>query len=265
MKRWRGRRARVAEAPQMPGFREECTKLAPLESVDPEVFRGNADVPQALCNFVLAIALIYNDCKDALYAHVALAGLKPAGPPVKTRTWGAIGGAQLHAFRAVAGLLHELLELIRDNRDLLYHDFFMSVLHQLHPVSREAWEALVNVACDASPTDRLGKRLLLLRNKIFFHYDPKAIFQGYTEHFLATTKADDRAYLSRGDSMRATRFYFADAAATGYVRFLVGPEQHDELMEHMGEIIDQVNHGLMMLVGAYIQRRGYPFRPEAEP
>jgi hypothetical protein len=52
----------------MPGFREECAMLAQLESFDPEAFQGNAEVPQALCNFVLAIALIYNDCKDALYA-----------------------------------------------------------------------------------------------------------------------------------------------------------------------------------------------------
>jgi hypothetical protein len=248
----------------MPGFLEECAMLAPLESFDPEAFRGNAEVPQALCNFVLAIALIYNDCKDAIHAHVALAGSKPEGPPLKTRAWGALGGAQFHAFRAVAALLHELFELIRTNRDLLRHDFFVSLMQQLHPVSRKAWLALVNVACDATPTDQLGKRLLLLRNKVFFHYDPKAIFQGYTQHFLGTTKRDDRAYLSRGDSMRATRFYFADAAAEGYLHFLVGPEKAEELKKELGEIIGQVNHGLMMIVGSYIQRRGYSFRAEAE-
>jgi len=264
VKMWR-RRPRVAEAPQMSGFREECAMLAPLESVDPEVFRGNAEIPQALCNFVLALALIYNDCKDALYAHVALAALKPAGPPQKTRAWGAIAGVQLHAFRAVAALLHELFELIRSNQDLLRHDFFASVLQRLPPVSREAWLALVSAACDATPPDHLGKRLLRLRNKVFFHYDPKAISQGYILRFLSPAKRDDRAYLSRGDSMRATRFYFADAAAEGYFHSLMGPEQPDELKKDMEEVIDRVNHGLMMIVRTYIQRRGYSFRKETEP
>jgi hypothetical protein len=161
--------------------------------------------------------------------------------------------------------LHELFDLIRSNRDLLDHKFFLSVVKQLSPTGREAWVALVNVAVDAVPTDPLGKRLLLLRNKVFFHYDPKAIFQGYTQHFLGTTRRDDRAYLSRGDSMRKTRFYFADAAATGYLRFVVGPEQVDELMMNVAEIIDQVNHGLMTIVGTYIQRRGYSYRAESEP
>jgi hypothetical protein len=249
----------------MPGFREECELLAPLETFDPEAFRGNDEVPQALCNLVLALALIYNDCKDAIYAHVVLAGIKPEGSQ-RTRILGAVAGAQLHAFRAVAALLHELFELIRanDNENALRHPFFVSLVQHLHPVSRERWLALVSVARDAAPTDKLGKRLLLLRNKVLFHYDAKAIFTGYTQHFLSPAKRDDRGYVSRGISMRSTRFFFADAAATGYLRSVVGSENTDELTEHLGEVIDQINHGLMMIVGLFIQRRGYSFRPESE-
>jgi hypothetical protein len=248
----------------MLGFREECAQLAPLESFDPEAFRGNAEVPQELCNFILAIALIFNDCKDAIYAHVALVGLKPEGPPLKTRAWGALGGAQQHAFRAIAALLHELFKLIKDNEAPLRHDFFVSVLNELHPVSRKEWLALVNAARNAQPKDPLGRKLMLLRHKVFFHYDPKAVFQGYNLHFLNATKRDDRAYLSRGNSMRTTRFYFADAAAEGYTHHLVGKETSD-LMEDIGDIIHQVNHGLMMIVRTYVQKRGYPFRAEVEP
>jgi hypothetical protein len=247
----------------MSTFREECDLLAPLETFDPATFRGDADVPQDLCNFILALALIYNDCKDAIYAHAELATAKPEGPPKKTRAWGAFGGAQFHAFRAVAGLLHELFELIRDNRELLSHSFFASVLQQLPSASREAWAALVTVASEAVPTDPLGKRLLLLRNKVFFHYDQKAIFSGYAQHFLGSTKRDERAYVSRGDSMRTTRFYFADAAATGYLNVLMGAEQAEALKAELAEIIGQVNHGLMMIVRTFIQRRG-SFRAEPE-
>ena len=250
--------------PKMPGFREECEMLAALETFDPEAFRGDDRVPQAVCSFVLALALIYNDCKDAIYAHVALAASTPDGPPRRSKVWGAISGAQQHAFRGFAGLLHELFGLIRENGDVLRHDVFVSLVQHLPSPSREAWVALVNVASDATPTDKLGRRLLRLRNKVLSHYDPKAIFTGYTEHFLGPEKRDDRAYVSRGASMRATRFFFADAAATGYLRSVVGSEDTTTLMEELAEIIDRINYGLMMIVGTFIQRRGYSFRQEAE-
>jgi hypothetical protein len=252
-----------AVAPEMPDFRQECEYLAPLETFDPAAFRGGDDAPQPVCNFVLALALIYNDCKDAIYAHVVLAGLKPAGRQ-RTRVLGAVAGAQLHAFRAVAGLLHELFDLLRDNDDVLRHPFFTSLVQHLHPVSREAWSLLVNVARGATPTDPLGKKLLLLRNKVFFHYDAKALSTGYVEHFLGPHKLDDRAYVSRGNSMRATRFFFADAAATGYIKHLVGEQTADTLTLELAETIDRINHGLMLIVGMFIQRRGYSFRLESE-
>lgn len=251
--------------PTMPDFRAECEMLAALETFDPEAFRGDDKVPQAVCNFVLALALIFNDCRDAIYAYVALGGSKPEGPMQRTRVWGAIAGAQLHAFRAVAGLLHELFELIRANDEVLHHDFFVSLLQQVHPKSREAWQALVDVARGATPAHKLGKRLLLIRNKVFFHYDPKAIFAGYTEHFLGPREKDDRAYLSRGLSMRTTRFFFADAAATGYLSSVLGSKTAEALTDDLMEIVDSINQGLMLIVGRFIQRRGYSFRAEAEP
>jgi hypothetical protein len=250
-------------APKMAGFREECGMLAAVETFDPEAFRGNDEVPQAVCNFVLALALIYNDCKDAIYAYLAVAAFKPDGPPQKTKIWGSIAGVQLHTCRGIAGLLHELFELRRANDDVLRDVFFSLLAQHLHPRSREAWRSLVNVARDASPTDKLGKQLLLLRNKVFFHHDPKAIFAGYIRHFLGPGKNDDRAYVSREDSMRATRFFFADAAATGYLRSL-GSDTAGELGEELAETVDRINHGLMMVVRTFIQGRGYSFRLEGE-
>jgi len=183
---------------QMPGFRDECEKLAPLGSFDPEAFRGNDKVPQDVCNFVLTLALIYNDCKDGIYAHVVLAESKPDGPPQKDKVWGAFAGAQFHAFRAVASVLHEVCELIRGNEAILRDAFFCSVVRNLPSRSRKAWEALIDAAHEATPKDDLGKQLHRLRNKVTFHYDPKAMFIGYAAHFLGERKRDERAFVSRG-------------------------------------------------------------------
>lgn len=261
----RRKRIRMADAPPVLSIREECAMLATLETFDPQAFVGNTDIPQHLCNFILTLSLIYNDCKDAIQAHVALAGARPEGRPQKTRAWGATSGAQFHVFRAVAGLVHELFDLISDNRAILNDPFFISLLRQLHPKSRRAWQALANVACDAAPTDQLTKKLSRLRHKILSHYDPSEIFRGYRQHFLGPTRRDDRAYVSRGDTMRATRFYFADAAGTGYLDLLVGSDQADELKSEIGDVIDQINHGVMMIVRAFIQQRGGQFRRESEP
>jgi hypothetical protein len=246
-------------------IQEEFAMLAQLESFSPGVFRGDSEVPQALCNFVLTLALIYNDCKNAIFAHVALAGARPAGRPQKTRALGAASGIQFHAFRTVAASVHEMLDLIDKNRALLDHPSFVSLLQQLRPKSRRAWQALVDVACGAEPTDQLTKNISRLRHKILSHYDPPEIFRGYSQHFLGAARRDERAYVSRGDTMRTTRFYFADAAGTGYLDFLVGRHQAEKLRLDLAEIIDQINQGLMMIVMAFIHQRGGPLQRETEP
>jgi hypothetical protein len=250
--------------PPIHGFREECELLAPLESFDPAAFVGDARVSQDVCNFVLTLALAYNDCKDAIYAHTALVECKPAEPPRKTKVWGAFAGAQFHAFRAVASVIHEVCERIREDDDVLRDEFFCSVVRDLPAPSREAWEALVDVALQATPKEGLGKHLHRLRNKLTFHYDPAALFIGYEEHFLSERKRDDRAFVSRGENMRGTRFFFADAAATGYARSVAGTEAAEELRGDLQDAVNRVNHGLMVLVTTFIARRGRAYRREVE-
>jgi hypothetical protein len=249
---------------RMPGLEEECERLATLESFDPDAFRGSGKVSQDVCNFVLALALIYNDCKDSIYAHVVVGDSKPEGAPRRTRAWGALNGAHFHAFRAVAGVLHELCVLIRESEGVLRDTFFVSVIRRLPAKSRRAWEALVEVAIEATPKEKLGKQLHRLRNKVTFHYDPKALFLGFEEHFLSERRQDERAFVSRGENMRATRFFFADAAATGYLRSVIGSDSADTMRDEMVDAVHSVNHGLMVIVRTFIEQRGRAWRQEAE-
>lgn len=246
----------------MKTFQEECAELARLETFDPAAFQADAKVPQDLCNFILTLALIYNDCKNLIYAYIVTAQSRPEGRFMRTRLWGALSGVQFHIFRAVIGLLHELFKLISNNKHLLQHPFFTSVLQQINPSARKAWETVVAVALGTSPSDPLGKSLLLVRNKMSFHYDGKAIFTGYNYHFLKSEHFDERAFISRGNSMKESRFYFADAAAIGYLRSIVGRENIEGLLEEITELLDPVNCALMAIVESYIQRRGFAYRVE---
>jgi hypothetical protein len=248
----------------MKPFDQECAELAPLESFGPEAFQANGEVPQELCNVVLALALFYNDYKDILFATIALNDFKPAGSFKWTRLWGAYSGMEFHAIRLQIGLLHELFKLIRDSADVLDHPYMLRVSRQLKPAAREAWKSLVQVANDATPTDDFGRSLLRVRHKMTFHYDANEIFRGYRHHFLSADKRDERPFISRGVSMSATRFYFADAAAVGYLMALEGDAGSDEVFNNLYGLVRTVNMSLMTVVEAFIQLRGAAYRAHRE-
>lgn len=248
----------------MKTFQEECSELAQLETFDPLAFQADGKVHQDLCNFMLALALIYNDCKNLIYAYIVTAQSRPEGGFRRNRLWGALSGVQFHIFRTVISLLHELFNLIRDNMSILQQPFFKSVVRQIDPQARKAWETVVTVALGNKPSDTLGKSLLLVRNKMSFHYDGKAIFKGYCYHFLQSEHLDQRAFISRGNSMKESRFYFADAAATGYLRSIVRQKNIEELIIKIVDLLGPVNYSLMAIVNTYIQKRGFAYRLEDE-
>jgi len=152
-------------------WQEECALLARLETFDPAAFRESDDVPQAVCNFVLALAVIYNDFKDAIYAHVVLGSAKPDGSIRRTRAWGANVGAQGHVQRAILGMIHELLRLIEKSQAQIEHPTFASVVQRLNSPALTAWQALA-AAGTGRESDALSKRLVRFRNSVAFHYEP---------------------------------------------------------------------------------------------
>jgi len=80
----------------MQDLSKEIAELAPLETFDPNAFVGNHEVPQNICNFLLTLALAYNDCKNGIYSNLLLADFKPTGAPKRSRFWGAYSGIKFH-------------------------------------------------------------------------------------------------------------------------------------------------------------------------
>jgi hypothetical protein len=244
----------------MNSFQEECSNLAKLQTFDPDAFNADAIVTQDVCNFVLSLALIYNDFKDLTYAEVLLQGSKPSSNPSKSRFWGVFGGVEGHLRRLAIGLLHELFNLIQNNADVLEHEFMKTLVSNMRSNAREAWNIVVKVALGSTPKDNIGKSLLLVRNKVAFHYDPKEIWKGYRRHFCGDDRKDDRAFISRGLSMAESRFYFADAAAQEYLQTAMGTEAHSNAINVIREFMRPLNIALMELVDRFIQKRGFPYR-----
>jgi len=245
-------------------FDQECAELAPLETFGAAAFEGDLEVPQHVCNIVLTLALFYNDYKDILFASIALADSKPAGSFKKTRLWGAHSGMEFHAIRLQIGLLHELFKFIRDSGDALDHPIMSKVERQLNPAYREAWQSLLQVAKGATPADEFGRSLLRIRHKVVFHYDPQEVFRGYKHQFIAVQGSDERPFISRGTSMSATRFYFADAAVVGYLRAIEGDAGADEVYKNLSGLVRTVNMSLKTVVETFIQLRGGAYRTHRE-
>jgi len=130
----------------MTNFTQESERLAPLQTFSQDAFVGDDKVPQDICNFVLALALIYNDCKDGIFSNMILTESKPSGEFQLSRPWGAYNGIKVHYLRLYIALIQELLKLIADNQQTIKHPFFDSVIQQLSNQDRDSWDALANAA-----------------------------------------------------------------------------------------------------------------------
>ena len=155
--------------------------------------------------------------------------------------------------------VHELFKQIKGHETVLSHGFFVTVVKHLPRDSRKSWESLTTVATGATPKDDFGRMLLRIRNKIAFHYDPEEIFRGFKQQLLGANPPQDRAYISCGLSMAASRLYFADAAVGGYFQEIVGKDEVRQLSTKIHGVIELLNVALLRLVDQFIQRRGFAY------
>lgn len=237
-------------------------ELAPLESFDPAAFKGDAKVSQDVCNFVLTLALIFNDLKDLIFAQVTLQTQKPAGSFMVSRHWGEYSGIDQHLWKLMVGLFHEVVQLVRESEDVIADSFYQSVINGLRKKEKDIWLSLVDAArAKTGPVE--NRFALLIRNKVVFHYEPKEIYRGYRTYFSSDVPAARRAFVSRGNDMEHTRLFFADAAVTGYLMSR-GEDKLEELMTNVITSVTELNFMLTGIVDIFIQKRGFAYRKESE-
>lgn len=214
-----------------------------LETFDPKIFEGDQQIPQDVCNFVLALSCVYNDYKDILMAFHYLDCLQPPFPVKETPEWGEFNGLKFHLIRLHISLVHELLSLIERSDSVIKNPYFQSITNHLDILGKRTWEALVKASSGKASTS-LGKTFLMIRNKVAFHYDPKEFFKGYRNWFL-NCKKTKRPYISRGAKITEERYYFAEASAQSYFDNLcsgggIDANQVFKLATSLGPAISQI-------------------------
>lgn len=181
--------------------------LARLQSFDPAAFQAGPEASQELCNFMLTLALAFNDLKDLYHASQVVEANKPSGVYSVSPSWGAFAGMRHHILRLIVALTHELVEFVRREHAVLSDPAFVSIMKHVGRTHRESWHTLVAVSTGTMDNSPLGKFLFRVRNKIAFHYDPKELQSGYKLFFQSGEPGSDRAYVSWGDNMAHTRSF----------------------------------------------------------
>ena len=232
-------------------YDEALKALAPPEEFDPRVFQGDETCSQSLCNFELSLALFFNDFKDIVLGYQLVLRQFPKDTDRASKDLGHADGMSEHLYRLLMGIIHELLELIDDDRRLLDHPYLLRVVKKLHPDAKKAWRTLTSVEVGPKSKDPVARLVHFARNKVAFHYDAKAIANGFRS-FVGTSRPP---YFSHAPSMAGTRFYFADAAAQQLMRGQADPGIVEDFFSGRLSIFMQVNHAVREVVAGFVRLR----------
>ncbi|MDP6777368.1 MAG: hypothetical protein QGI83_11455 [Candidatus Latescibacteria bacterium] len=246
----------------MTPFEDDFQKLSRLQTFDPAVFEGDDETPQSVCDFVLALCLVHNDCKDALYAYELLQKEEPHVFWTPRQVSGTYTAMETYVIRIQLALIHELLELIKRHTYDLETPTFKAVRRQMPRRAGDTWDALVAVALGKPTRSRLGKYLAGFRSKVSFRYDERGIRRGYRERYFSDPPSEPR--VSLGGSVQATRFYFADASMEDYLGGQVGSEDWVDELKRIADATTRITRALGPILRNFVHRRGYRMRAVTE-
>lgn len=243
----------------MKSFSEYFSKLTPHKEFDPKAFIGNETVPQELCNFILALSLAYNDYKYYVLNYEMLLESEPKGKPQRNSAWDEYVGIKFYIIRLHIAFVHELFKLIQKNQRILEHVFLKEIIRNLNKKARESWRSLVEAALVDETAPKKSNPLHMIRNKVAFHYDTKELFAGYKKGFFEEAKTTQNACISLGNTIRNSRFYFADRAVQGYMEKGLDADIV-KFAESLKKTLREINIALYGITERFIQRRGFAWR-----
>jgi len=237
----------------VPTYSEIVAGLGRLQSFEASAFVGDDEWPQGVCDLVLSLAVAYNDLRDVILAHSLMDAVFPADPQTPTPELGHFNGLVTHLVRLQAGIAHELLVLVQNQKAARNASAFTSLVGKLSPSGRLAWDQVVAVAEGKPGTGPLGDFLFFARNKVAFHYDPKELRKGYRASF--TEDPSRKPFFSHGGSMALTRFYFGDAAVDTYMRKSADPVTVERFFGGDDQLLRSVHMALHELVTRFLLAR----------
>ena len=239
-------------------FHEVIERLGEVQQFEVAALRGDAVATQGLCDFVTALALVFNDLRDLGIAVNFVNNEKATMTKgVVTRRRGELGGLETHIVRMYASVVGELLRLIDKNAAHTGEVIFTEVLKDLSQNAREGWTTLVAAANDKWTQSVLGNALEIARNKVGFHYDAEEIGRGFRKAFVESVVPGTGLVpmLSSGNRLSRGRFYFADAAAQAQMASRYRGGSFETYINQLQDLIDALQPPLFAVVDSFLRKR----------
>lgn len=128
----------------MSAYDEHVAHLSEPEAFDASLFQPDSRYSAPLCDFVLSLAVAYNDLRDLLLGWILMAEIA-TDDNRPTRQAGQAGGLAAHLLKTTTGFIHELLVLVDASREARADPMFANIVRKIHRDSRKAWEAIVTI------------------------------------------------------------------------------------------------------------------------
>jgi hypothetical protein len=243
------------DKPLLPG----CENIDVPLPFNTKVFQTSEKSEQEVCDFVLMLALIYNDFKDLSWAYVQMSKCKSPTSDTPNSYQGQYAGIKFHLTKTFHSLIFEFAGLIRKNPDVINHPLFVKTLKKIGKENKNDWTNLLSFArgeADEELTE-LYEVSCLIRNNISSHYhQPKFLSMGYNYYFSKKdTPSNSHAFVSAGESLEATRFYFADAAIQGCFEKNISREKANKLNLTLKNVSEKINKSLNNIITSFIKLR----------
>lgn len=234
--------------------------LANLSYFKSEALNSNSDGAD---QFIITIALIYNDIKGLLLFWEIIEEFEKSHK-TENKICGKTGqfvGLKTQVYKYILSSINEISVLFVEQKDLIQSDKFEVILKSIPQDAKAAWTKLCKFCFNDDQADEDLKKVRLaivkIRSNGSFHYNQvKALFNAYKETFQDKKEQPlGRAYLSIGNGIEDSRFYFADAAMSKYVSETLkacGPNQEKIIKE----FLRSSHHAIAFVVREYLKSNG---------
>lgn len=233
--------------------------LAPLTRYNPAKIVAK-EGKNPLGEFVLALALAFNDLKGLIDWRQRIFPLKPSDEGELSPRAGEWAGIETQIHRLLVAQMHELLKLIKEFESVASGEAMRKILKKASSSTRHDWADLVKVATGKGATrdTDFAQVLVETRNNTSYHYhQPKGLVAGFRRCFFYSprTPRNEVAFASVGLNMEQSRFYFADAAVEAAVEILADKTMGSaKFGKRLTAAIESVNQALAHIVSAYIKQ-----------
>jgi|GEM_PF-1949925 len=230
--------------------------LGTLFPFNPALFTLADPEEQRVADFVLAASLAANDLKDIMMAWEALELLRPGIPSGISVEGGQLGGLRVHVERLSVAVARESLALVRDNEKVCRSSYFQKLTSLMSVPGRIKWKRLINFACLDLGKTPIHVAMRYIRHSAVFHYDPTELATAFRKRFDGTASIPAKQpYISYGDVLMHTRYFYADAMAETLAASLDGMTK-EQFWKAMRLIVRELAATSYVLVNAFLRDRG---------